>query len=92
MLVGRARSFELKIAHVARGLTLDRAVRTRAAPIIQLARASDAHVNSIGGRKPSSTYRTRSLIFQKRNSIIIHTALQKILAALPRPKGPTGIP
>jgi hypothetical protein len=48
----------------------------------------------IGGRKafidllPSAV----SCAVQKRNGVIIHTALQKILAALLRPQGPIGIP
>jgi hypothetical protein len=60
---------------------------------LQSARASDAHVNRIGGRKAfinvDQRLALRSLMchpwdIQKRNGII-HPALQKILAALPRP-------
>ena len=63
---------------------------------LQSARASDAHVNRIGGRKAFiNLLRMLSAVscaIQKRNGVIIHTALQKILAALPRPQGPIGIP
>ena len=61
---------------------------------LQSARASDAHVNRIGGRKAfiNLLLSAVSCAIQKRNGVIIHTALQKILAALPRPQGPIGIP
>jgi hypothetical protein len=61
---------------------------------LQSARASDAHVNRIGGRKAliDLLLSAVSCAIQKRNGVIIHTALQKILAALSRPQGPIGIP
>jgi hypothetical protein len=51
------------------------------------------HVNRIGGRKAfiNLLLSAVSCAIQKRNGVI-HTALQKILAALPRPQGPIGIP
>ncbi len=52
---------------------------------LQSARASDAHVNRIGGRKAfiNLLLSAVSYAIQKRNGVIIHTAaaLQKILAA-----------
>jgi hypothetical protein len=45
-------------------------------------RASDAHVNRVGGRKAfiNLLLSAVSCSIQKRNGVIIHTALQKILA------------
>jgi hypothetical protein len=65
---------------------------------LQSARASDAHVNRIGGRKAFINLLLSAVSCaihgQKRNGVITHTALQKILAklTLPRPQGPIGIP
>jgi hypothetical protein len=56
---------------------------------LQAAQASDAHANRFPGGKKSfinAMISAVSCAIQKRNGIIIHTTLQKILAAAPPPQ------